>query len=103
MCFNLYCFALYFFLFFFPFLFRYALMQECWATQLTARPALADVSRRLQAMHAAAVVRSGRATVRVRLDGDHEPGLRGTARCQMRPSCRLSLPTHQNSLRILWN
>ncbi len=28
-------------------------MHECWATQLTARPALADVSRRLQAMHAA--------------------------------------------------
>ena len=33
-------------------------MQECWATQLTARPALADVSRRLQAMHA--VPSSGR-------------------------------------------
>jgi hypothetical protein len=29
---------------------RYALMQQCWATQLAERPALADVTRQLQAM-----------------------------------------------------
>jgi hypothetical protein len=51
------CFFL-FIIFCSPFFFRYALMQECWATQLTARPALAVVSRRLQAMHA--VPSSGR-------------------------------------------